>query len=250
MIFIAHLAFSAACAAAFESEAAVAQAVAFVVAGWILLLGLLVVLAALMRMTIDVRTIVRMTGWVAIPIVLRTLGGFLSVWAPFLEPLRSHDLAQLSLPALWLRPLDIFEMSAALILGISLRRQPGGSAAKSILATLTVVLAWNFATHGYLQPLLNASAREQKVETPILPNPPAPVVDVPPPSASPFPPLPNLRPCRRKYKRWKSSVKRFARKGGSRNSASQAPSPPSQKPPQKEKIKQLTLRACRCGEAS
>jgi len=185
MIFIAHLAFSAACAAAFESEAAVAQAVAFVVAGWILLLGLLVVLAALMRMTIDVRTIVRMTGWVAIPIVLRTLGGFLSVWAPLLEPLRSHDLAQLSLPALWLRPLDIFEMSAALILGISLRRQPGGSAAKSILVTLTVALAWNFATHGYLQPLLNASAREQKVETPILPNPPAPVVEVPPPSASP-----------------------------------------------------------------
>jgi DNA-binding response OmpR family regulator len=154
LIFAAHLAISMTGSAVTpDSETGLAQAATYVAGGWALLLGLLVGTAASLGVKLEARGALRILGWAAIPIVLRAAGDLAGRWTPslsFFHPTINPD--QLSPSTFWLRPLDIFELAAALILGLSLRRLPGGSVGKSIAAVLLIGLAWSLAGRGYFRP--------------------------------------------------------------------------------------------------
>ena len=152
VMFVAHLALSAAAVAVTSDPiSSIAQAVLSTAIGWTLLLALLVVMAFVLRTGYEVRTMVGILGWTSVPIVLRALESLLSNWIPALTPLRLMDAAQLRSSVYWFRPLDVFEMTAVLILGLLLRRQQGSSILKSILTVLVVIAAWCITTRGYLR---------------------------------------------------------------------------------------------------
>lgn len=179
-----------------QSVSVIAQAAMFAAGGMTLLLGLLAALAAAMRIELSARGVVRMGGWAGVPIVLRTFGSLLSLWVPALEPLRPMDSAKFSTLAFWLRPLDIFELSTALIVGLALLYRPGGSVRKSIFAALLIALACSLPQRLHLQPVLNMPLRTRNVRAslpvetsvpPIAAPPSAPAASVSSSAPSPAP---------------------------------------------------------------
>ena len=118
-----------------------------------MLLGSVVFASALLRITLKAREAVQIVGWGALPIVLRALAGLAGIFDPRIAAfLKSAEVYRFPISVAWLRPLDVFEMAAALILGISLSRQPKGSIFKSILAVVLIAFAWCFTARGYFQP--------------------------------------------------------------------------------------------------
>ena len=63
-----------------------------------------------------------------------------------------QDRATFSPSPFWLRPLDLFEMIAVVLLGISLRRLPGSSTQKSIGAAILIAIGWSLTSRGYFHP--------------------------------------------------------------------------------------------------
>ncbi len=114
-----------------------------VLAGWALLLGLLVAVCGALRIALTAEQAIGLLVWPAVPIVARALGA-----------LAGYKLDPLSLaPRLfWIRPLDIYEMTAILILGVKLRRLPGSTFARAILASALIALSWCLTNRGYFQP--------------------------------------------------------------------------------------------------
>ena len=121
----------------------IARAATYTAGGWALLLGCLTAVCGLLRISITAEDALKIEGWAAIPIVLRAL----SVIAGFTSPLLTLPAA-----ALWMRPLDIFEITAIVILGISVGKRPGSSLTKSIAASVFIAFAWCLTARGYFHP--------------------------------------------------------------------------------------------------
>jgi len=119
------------------------RAASLVAGGWALLLGLIMATCIVFRLTLDARDALRILGWAAVPIVLRAIIGLVGL---FPHALQLHSSFS------WLRPLDIFEGAAMTILGISFRKLPGSSLAKSILAAFFMALVWCLTARGYFRP--------------------------------------------------------------------------------------------------
>lgn len=114
----------------------------FVIAGWSMLLGLVVAISSVLRLQLSARQAVEIMGLSVVPLVVRTGVVMMSGWSiPVLPGMQ-----------FWLRPLDIFETVSAVILGISLRRVGGGSMMKSLAAAVLISVIWAFASRGYFLP--------------------------------------------------------------------------------------------------
>ena len=125
------------------SLSAITRVASAIAAGWVLLLGLLVAACAISGIIISTGEAFSLLVWPALPIIARSaaaLAGFK------LDP-------QFATPVFyWIRPLDVFEMAAILMLGISLRRKPGSSLGNAILVCLVIALGWCLTNRGYFQP--------------------------------------------------------------------------------------------------
>lgn len=104
-----------------------------VLCSWGLVLGLLTLVSALTRVTLVARSAARMLGWSMIPWVVRASMQVLGIRS-VLDLLPSGDV--------WVRSLDIFELTTMILLGMALRWQPGGSMKKSILAIFLLGSSW------------------------------------------------------------------------------------------------------------
>ncbi len=126
-----------------ETPSVILRGASAIAAGWVLLLGILVAACAILGIMISADQAFSLLVWPAFPIIARAA----AVLAGFkLDP-------QFATPALyWIRPLDVFEMAAILMLGISLRRKPGSSLGKAMLVSLVVALGWCLTNRGYFQP--------------------------------------------------------------------------------------------------
>jgi CheY-like chemotaxis protein len=137
-IFMLHLIITLA-----GTQGGVLRAATFVAGGWALLLGLMVTICAILRITLDTRDAFRVLGWAAIPMVMRAMASLVGF---------SFSASRLPSPVFWLRPLDIFEGTAMVILGICFRKLPGSSLSKSILGAVLMALAWCLTARGYFRP--------------------------------------------------------------------------------------------------
>ncbi|HVO32491.1 MAG TPA: response regulator [Elusimicrobiota bacterium] len=125
----------------------------YVAAGWMLMLGLLVAAAATLDIMLDARAAWRIVGWAGLPIVVETLLRWLGIRIHALAPFTVMlDRTQLSPGLWWSRPLDLFELTSLVILGAALRRQPGATLGKCIVAGAFAVLAWVLTNFGYFHP--------------------------------------------------------------------------------------------------
>jgi CheY-like chemotaxis protein len=130
-----------------------AQTASFVAGGWALMLGLFVAAAAALQIHLEARGALEIMGVTSVPIVLRALAGVLATLSPSLSFLDfASDSARLPVPLLWTRPLDLFEIASAVVLGILLRSLPGSSMKKSIFAVFIVCLVWSLTSRGYFRP--------------------------------------------------------------------------------------------------
>ncbi len=152
VIFISHLAITwISTLVGPEHHGGALSIMTFVAGGWALLLGLVVGTSALLNITLEASDAWRVVGWAAIPIVLQSMVHLGGLWIPALAAARI-ETAQLSAATFWLRPLDVFEISALVILGLRLRLQPGSSLQKSLIGALVAGIAWSLAGRGYFRP--------------------------------------------------------------------------------------------------
>lgn len=136
-----------------SKEAGFFQALSYVAGGWALILGLLVGIATSVRIHLAPRSAFRILGWAVAPIALRSLVMLITTMIPSLEMMRATlHATQWPAEAFWIRPFDIFEGASILILGLSLRTQPGSSTMKALLATFLIAAAWALTSRGYFRP--------------------------------------------------------------------------------------------------
>jgi len=138
LLFIAHIAMTI-----FSSEKDPMMDASYAAGSWALLLGCMVAVSGVLQISMTAQDALKIEGWAAIPIVLRGL----SIMAKFILPLPT-----LPAGALWMRPLDLFEIAAILILALSLRKLPGGSLIKSFLAAILIALGWCLSARGFFHP--------------------------------------------------------------------------------------------------
>lgn len=138
---------------AFASSSAqgVGGMISSVIIGCGLLLGLLVLFSTVLGISLPVDQAMKILALAAIPLVLKGIGLLLSA-RPALNSLRFIDPYQSPGVILWLRPLDVFEMLSALVIGFLLYRQPGSSVSKAVVVALTIASTWGFASHQYGAP--------------------------------------------------------------------------------------------------
>ncbi len=154
LLFGAHVVLSlVACAIAGKSGTEIVRTATYVIGGWALVLGLLTAVCATLRIALDAEIAFAITGLSAIPIVLRSVAIFFGkVTPPDLRLKLAENPIQMPASAFWMRPLDIFELAAVLILALSLRRRAGASVTKVVISALLVALLWSLTSRGYFRP--------------------------------------------------------------------------------------------------
>jgi hypothetical protein len=119
------------------------HAVMTAAAGWTMLLGFLVGMGVVCRISLDGRTALRVLGLASIPIVVRAAAYLLKLLP---------DPAAIPSSLYWIRPLDVFELAAGAILTFSLHRFSEAPVKKCIVAVLALALAWDLCGRGYFPP--------------------------------------------------------------------------------------------------
>ena len=117
------------------------------------MLGLLTAVAAALRIPLQADEALAALGWSGVPIALRAFMTLLGARIEGLSFLRMlTEAGRLPAAAYWLRPFDIFEVSAVMILGFLASRRPGVSIQKALLASVLILAAWSLAARGYFRP--------------------------------------------------------------------------------------------------
>jgi CheY-like chemotaxis protein len=153
-LFGAHILLSLVNTAVVTKSAIVtAREVTYTAGGWALLIGLLATVVAVANIRLDLRSILRLTGLAAIPIVFRTLLLLAANVLPGLSEVR-ESLMSTSIPLHGLlRPLDLFEVISVVVLAVLLRTQPGSSLQKALSAAAAIGAVWILVGVGFFRPL-------------------------------------------------------------------------------------------------
>jgi CheY-like chemotaxis protein len=128
-------------------------ALTYVLGGWAMLLGWVMGSAAVLKLGVTAGQALNILGVAAIPIVARAFLGMIAAWVPSMAAVRAA-LAPEILPAslFWARPLDLFEMIAIGLFAFGLRRSPGATTKKTLIAAIIIALAWTLTARGYFRP--------------------------------------------------------------------------------------------------
>ncbi len=116
------------------------RAVGTVMGAWAMLTGFLAVFADVVHISVAARVAVRITGLAMVPLLMKIV---LLMVNP--EPGSRYTLMQ----ALWMKPLDSFMLTSLLIVGLQLKRRPGGSFGKSLGAMVVLAIMWLIVLKSY-----------------------------------------------------------------------------------------------------